>query len=105
MLNRVYGGCKSICADARPFHPAEYEAARTFLNSLERKKGINRRWSSYSLKHLAEKIAGRYVSNEALIAAAEDLGFRVFSLGGPNRWFNISERSIREKAIAAGWRL
>jgi hypothetical protein len=98
---------KHKCADAtktRPFPPAEYNAARTFLESLERKKGINRKWSSYTLKHLAEKIAGRYVSNEALIQAAKDLGFRTFSLGGPNIWINIRERSVREKCIAAGWR-
>jgi hypothetical protein len=105
MLNRLHERCKRICADARPFHPAEYEAARTFLNSLERKKGINRRRSSYSLKHIGEALAKRYISNEALIAAAEDLGFRILSLGGPNRWFNIRERSVRAAAIAAGWRL
>ena len=44
--------------------------------TVEPSKAINRRMYSYSLKHVVEAQAGRYVSNGSFIKAALDMGFR-----------------------------
>lgn len=50
-------------------------------------------FSSYSLKHIVEKILGTYVSNGQLIAAALCLGFRAVPLG-PNAVFNMRQKDM-----------
>lgn len=66
-------------------------------------QNINKRHSSYGLKHLAERRAKRlsnneinYISNGALILAMVDAGFRFVRDGdSPNVCFNVSERAIK----------
>ncbi len=66
-------------------------------------QSINKRHSSYGLKHLAERRAKRlsnnevnYISNGALILAMVDAGFRFVREGdSPNVCFNVSERAIK----------
>lgn len=48
------------------------------------RKTVNRRYSSYSLKHVAERAAGEYVTNGALILAALRLGHDVIPDGPDN---------------------
>ena len=51
---------------------------------------FNRRQGSYGLKHTAEKWAGAYISNGALIAAALALGYEARRFpGSPNCSFNM----------------
>jgi hypothetical protein len=69
--------------------------AEAWLQSKVRTKAVNRRWSSYGLKHLAEEEVG-YVTNGAFIAAAVHCGFPVaVSPDSPNVLVGISERSLK----------
>jgi hypothetical protein len=54
------------------------------------RKTINKSISSYGLKHLAERQAGSYISNEALIQAMIQSGFRAQRIpNSPNYYFNV----------------
>jgi len=54
-----------------------FKDACEFLSGVQLRKTINRKsGSSYGLKHKAEKWAGDYISNGALIAAALHLGIQ-----------------------------
>jgi hypothetical protein len=71
------------------------EGVSYFIRAAEWLKHIPRRSSvnlgSYSLKHQAERWAGDYVSNGALIAAAVHLGFKVERIAGsPNARINVA---------------
>ena len=84
----------------------------TFLRRLDPTRGVNKDISSYGLKHLAEKFAcafpdgtplgPQYVPNGVLIAAAVHAGFDMRTTKdqrgreGPNAYFNISKRSLRQ---------
>ena len=76
----------------------EIEAAKDWINScIEMRQTINDAHTSYGLKHKAEKWAGIYISNDSLIAAMIELGFkarRVHSTS-PNYFFNI--KTIKEE--------
>lgn len=65
---------------------AEFEAALAWLDAVPRTKTVgSRAASSYFWKHLAERSAGRYLSNGAFIAAALTFGFPVKRIGNtPN---------------------
>jgi len=64
-------------------------------------KTINRRHSSYKLKHLAEKFSpDGYLSNGVFIAAAMIVGYP-FKVNPPNVMFGMSQRSIKELSRAA----
>ena len=81
------------------------EAAR-WLAKNRRRATINRKYSSYQLKHFAEKTAeGGYISNGALIAAAYYLGFDVEPDGGhsPNACLNISSKTVTPLRAAVGY--
>ena len=66
-----------------------------WLADKEKTKTINRRHSSYGLKHLAEDEIG-YVTNGAFIAAAIFLGFpHELEPGSINPSFEISEKSLK----------
>lgn len=67
---------------------------------IEPTKAVNRRRSSYGLKHVAERHSPkRYLTNGVFIAAALIAGYRAeFVWNSPNVFFAMSERSI--KAIA-----
>lgn len=56
-------------------------------------KALNKRHSSYGLKHLAERHRGEYVSNGAFIAGAILAGLKCS--GDYSPCFNISEESIQ----------
>lgn len=60
-------------------------------------KSINRRHSSYGLKHLAEKFSPRgYITNGAFIAAAIIAGYRyAIHPQGTDAYFAMSGKSIR----------
>ena len=66
-------------------------------------KTINRRRSSYGLKHIAEKQSPRgYITNGAFIAAAMIAGYAyTIPLGSANVHFGMSERSIKAAARQA----
>ncbi len=72
----------------------EFIRAAEFVSKFGRRKSMNRRRSSYGLKHDAEREAGDYVANGMLIAAALALGFSAerTHAGSPNAYFNISSR-------------
>lgn len=90
----------------------QFIRALAFCSALKPIKGINRKHSSYNLKHRVEErsyalIGGvtlprGYVSNTALIAAAFYLGFetdadkRASGRSNPNPCFNISQRSLND---------
>jgi hypothetical protein len=52
----------------------EFIRAVDFLSKLGRRKSMNRKRSSYGLKHDAESMSGDYVANGMMIAAALAMG-------------------------------
>jgi hypothetical protein len=69
---------------------AQFMAARGWLRRFNKIKALNRRGTSYGLKHCAQDDIG-YVTNGVFIAAAIAEGFTVRRAdGSPNAWFNIS---------------
>jgi hypothetical protein len=75
---------------------AQFMAARGWLRQFSKIKALNRRGTSYGLKHCAEDNIG-YVTNGVFIAAAIAEGFTVrrAEFGSPNAWFNISTEAWR----------
>lgn len=75
---------------------AQFMAARDWLSQFRKTKALNRRGSSYGLKHWAEDDIG-YITNGVFIAAAIAEGFTVRRTdpGSPNAWFNISTEAWR----------
>lgn len=81
----------------------ECNKACRFLRHVEKRKTINRKWTSYGLKHEAEgfvrslkdRPVNAYVANGAFICAALHLGFEIQGAGltSPNVYFNMSSRS------------
>jgi hypothetical protein len=71
-------------------------AARGWLRRFGKIRALNRRGTSYGLKHCAEDDIG-YVTNGCFIAAAIAEGFNVRRVesGSPNAWFNISAEAWR----------
>jgi uncharacterized protein YozE (UPF0346 family) len=73
-------------------------------SNVEPIKTINRRHSSYGLKHLAELFRPTdyicYLSNGVFIAAAMIVGYP-FKLDPPNAMFGMSERSLKRLHRAA----
>jgi hypothetical protein len=79
----------------------QFELAWIYLSRQRKNKSINRRVTSYGLKHRAENLMrefghfrplGNYVSNGMLIAAAYSLGFEVKPIARDsyNAYLNIS---------------
>jgi hypothetical protein len=78
-----------------PPNALQVETARAWLRLFGTKtKSMNRRRTSYGMKHTAEHWAGRYVSNGALLRAAESEGYRIERTrpGSPNGHLNIYVR-------------
>jgi len=74
----------------------EFEKVSNWLKSVEKIQSINRRHTSYGLKHIAEKSIG-YSTNGIFIAAAIHAGFEYKIIdGGPNVQFNMSEKSLKK---------
>ena len=59
---------------------------------VKKRKTINKKMSSYGLKHVVERWAGEYVSNDSLIEAFRLAGFEAekCNYNSPNFFFNIS---------------
>lgn len=84
-------------------HLGQFERAVAFmLMCCGRRKTLNRRVTSYGLKHAAERamralnVPDYYVSNGAFICAAIALGHRVEHIpGSPNAWLDLNV--IRER--------
>ena len=72
-------------------HPEQVKNAKLWIASHAHiRKTLNRRITSYGLKHLAERQAGAYISNEALIQAMIESGFRAVQIRNtPNYYFNV----------------
>jgi hypothetical protein len=83
----------------------EFIRAVDFLSKFGQRKSMNRKRSSYGLKHDAERAAGDYVANGMMIAAALAMGFSAerTHAGSPNAYFNISSKktSASDRAEAA----
>ena len=72
--------------------PVEVRNAKFWINEgfARPRKTMNKRITSYGLKHLAERQAGAYISNEALIQAMIESGFRAEQVRNtPNYYFNV----------------
>ena len=72
--------------------PVEVKNAKFWINEgfARPRKTMNKRITSYGLKHLAERQAGAYISNEALIQAMVESGFRAQQIRGTtNFYFNV----------------
>jgi hypothetical protein len=84
----------------------EFLLAREYLSYFPRRRTINEKAFSYSLKHGAERFHRQrgnddnYVSNGALIAAAIHLGFNLRQ-NGLNAYFNMGTRQDRPVAPPA----
>ena len=74
--------------------PYECTHVCEWLKNINKIKTINKRRSSYGLKHIVEKRT-TYISNGAFICAAIFMGFK-YVIDGPNAFFNMSEKSIKE---------
>ncbi len=76
--------------------PDEVELALKWLSFAGKRKTLNTRNSSYGLKSLCERATGDgYLSNGAFICAALIAGFDFEVIeGGPNCYFNISQRFV-----------
>lgn len=86
--------CVRICSATRTA-----VAAESWLADKARRKTINPRYTSYGLKHLAEKEVG-YITNGAFIAAAIHCGFAYrIHPDSPNPSFGISEKSLRPARV------
>ena len=73
-----------------------FEKACEWLSQIERIKSINRKRTSYGLKHVAAKDIG-YITNGVFIAAAVYSGFDYITNDkSSNAAFNMSEKSIRQ---------
>jgi len=86
----------------------QFELACIYLAKLDRRKTINRDFTSYNLKHQAERLSrdrnehthlGNYVCNGILIAAALAAGFQVRPVAWDslNGFLNASTRSVRRE--------
>jgi hypothetical protein len=67
-----------------------------WLTGIGKRKTINKKHSSYGLKHIAEKDIG-YITNGTFIAGAIHCGFKYHICeNSPNPCFNMSEKSLRD---------
>ena len=65
--------------------------ARAAKGVISKRATINRKLTSYMLKHIAERDMGVYISNESLIQALKELDFRLNKITrSPNYYFNIT---------------
>ena len=54
-----------------------------------KRKTLNRKITSYGLKHVVEEQIGRYIGMDSFIAAMDELGFTKSAIRGtPNFFFN-----------------
>lgn len=81
-----------------PGNVEAFEGAIRFLSHTGRefaRPRVNRKRTSYSWKHVAERVMGVYVPNGMLIAAAYALGFTVeVNRDSPNPYINLAEKAV-----------
>jgi hypothetical protein len=82
---------------------AQFLASRAWLRQFAKLENLNRRGTSYGLKHVAEEDIG-YVTNGVFIAAAIAESFHVQRVHSshPNAWFNISSDAWKRTSLAEG---
>ena len=71
----------------------EIDAVKKWVStgSAVKRTTINRKITSYGLKHIAEKDMGAYISNDVLIKTLTELGFTPSKIrNSPNYYFNIA---------------
>lgn len=73
----------------------EVKKVMEILKDCKKEKFINRKASSYTLKHLIESYLSTYISNGAFILAATNLGFTA-NVNPPNASFNIPQSFLRK---------
>jgi hypothetical protein len=82
----------------------QFLSARAWLQGQGKRQTINRRGTSYGLKHIAAHDIG-YVTNGMFICAAISAGFQIERAGAwwgsPNAWLNISTRAWRRRRDGA----
>lgn len=64
------------------------------VDGLERRKTVNEKIGSYTLKHIVERHYDTYIANGEFICAALYLEYKM-KVRGPNAWFNI--KTIRSQ--------
>lgn len=80
-------------------NPVEVELAIEWIKLFAKpRKTINKRYSSYGLKHIAERWANHYISNTSFIEAMNSCGFKKqrLSPNDINFYFNIRTLNINE---------
>ena len=78
---------------------ADFEKICAWLQSIEKTDKNNPKYTSYDLKHIAEKQVG-YATNGTFIAAAICLGFAFeTAVGSPNVLFGMTEKSLKIKQL------
>lgn len=91
----------------------QFELALVMLQVADKRKSLNRDYTSYGLKHTAEQISRKYgfrkdlkdyVSNGVFIAAAMYEGFEVRQIrwGSLNAFLNISTKSVKSLGTRSG---
>jgi hypothetical protein len=93
---RIADLCHNRDLIREPRSLAQFMAARGWLSKFSKIQALNKRGTSYGLKHGAEDDIG-YVTNGVFIAAAIAEGFTVrrTESSSPNAWFNISTEAWR----------
>jgi hypothetical protein len=80
----------------------QFIRARAWLQEQGMRKTLNRRGTSYGLKHIAAHDIG-YVTNGIFIAAAVSVGFEIERAGtwqqSPNAYMNISTKAWRRPRV------
>lgn len=82
-----------------PLDPEKVTEIRAFIaENLHPTQTINRRFSSYWLKHQIERAMGHYISNGHLIAALALEGYQIKRVDSrsPNAFTNVSYRAIKK---------
>ncbi len=71
---------------------------RKWLRLQKQTKNVNKRHSSYGYKHIVEKWAGDYISNDAFIEAVkkENIKYEQIPTSPQNIWVALSERTIEK---------
>jgi hypothetical protein len=88
-----------LAADTEQFE----KALSWCLRYLVLSKRVNKRYTSYGLKHICEPFIG-YVTNGTFIAAFLAAGGTVFPvLSSPNPHFNVTDGSVRGAEAAIQW--
>jgi len=82
----------------------EYRAARAFIEAMGTTKTVTTTSpSSYETKHVAERWAGRYISNGMLLVAAVAMGLPILtSNGSPNAHIGLSRRALSQQYAKRG---